>query len=137
MIRRHLSRGVTLVSAIFLLVVLSGLGIALVSLSTSQEKASSLDLLGVQAYMAARSGLEWGLFQALQNGGACAASQTFQVPVGAPSTFSVTVQCQTVTPEQFGIVRRTVTATACNVNGACPTNSSDPDYVQRVLTAEF
>ena len=136
MILRKLQRGVTLVSAIFMLVLLSSLGIAMLSMSGSQEKTTALDLLGVHAYMAARSGLEWGMFQAMRNGGVCAANPSFLVPVGSPSTFSVTVECVAVTPF-VGMVRRRVTATACNVNGACPSNSTDPDYVQRVLTAEF
>ncbi|MES2325322.1 MAG: agglutinin biogenesis protein MshP [Pseudomonadota bacterium] len=129
-------QGASLITAIFLLVVLAGLGVAMVTLSTSQQKSSTMDVLGTRAYLAARAGAEWGVYGVLQGGGACATS-TFSMPAGAGtlSPFNVTVACATVT--QFGIVRRQVTATACNQAGGCGNASNNPDYVQRVVTVEF
>jgi MSHA biogenesis protein MshP len=56
-------RGFAIVSAIFILVVLSVLGAAMVTLSTSQHLGSAQDVQGVRAYLAARSGAEWGMYQ--------------------------------------------------------------------------
>lgn len=62
---RRLNRGFSLVSAIFLLLVLSSLGAMIVSVSTTQSTASAQDVQGSRAYHAARAGVEWGLYQAL------------------------------------------------------------------------
>ena len=61
-----LQRGFSIISAIFLLVVLAFLGTAMVTLSTSQHQSSALDMQGTSAYQAARAGIEWGAFQVLQ-----------------------------------------------------------------------
>ncbi len=132
---RRFQRGGALVTAIFLLVVLSALGVAMVSLSTSQQKSSSLDLLGTHAYLAARSGAEWGVYRALRQDICAGTADTFLVPVGSPSTFSVTVVCTQLT--DLGVQRRQVTATACNQSGVCGNTANNSDYVQRVLTVEF
>ena len=58
-----LQRGFTIVSAIFILVVLAALGAFVVTVSTNQQIGSALDVQGTQAYQAARSGIEWGLYQ--------------------------------------------------------------------------
>jgi MSHA biogenesis protein MshP len=58
-------RGFTIVSAIFLLVVLASLGAFIVNISTTQSITSAQDLQGSRAFHAARAGLEWGLYQVL------------------------------------------------------------------------
>ena len=58
-------RGFTIVSAIFLLVVLASLGAFIVNISTTQSVTSAQDVQGSRAYHAARAGLEWGLYQVL------------------------------------------------------------------------
>lgn len=139
----HRQGGVSIVTAIFLLVVLAGLGAAMVTLFTSQQKNSSLDVTGVHTYLAARSGLEWGLFSVLRNSGACAATASgtvtdFKVDINLPSNYYVRVVCQlSPDPNGFGIVRRRLTATACNQVPPCVNTTNHPDYVQRVVTAEF
>ena len=52
-IRMH-EAGAGLVTAIFLLVVLAGLGVAAVTLFNAQQASSSLDQEGAKAYQAAR-----------------------------------------------------------------------------------
>jgi MSHA biogenesis protein MshP len=98
-------RGFTIVSAIFLLVVLSVLGAMILVVSTTQSTTSAQDVQGSRAYHAARVGLEWGLYQVLDplnttvvppgvgwpSMPGCAAT-----PVGTPLAiegFSVTVAC--------------------------------------------
>lgn len=85
-------RGVGLVTAIFLLVVLAGLGAALLNISTSQQVSSAMDVQGARAYQAARAGTEWGLFQRLR-ANSCVGAQTFVPPAPTLSAFTVTVRC--------------------------------------------
>lgn len=145
--------GVSIVTAIFLLVVLSALGAAIVTLSTAQHIGSALDLLGSRAYEAARSGVEYGLYrQAID--GACGTS-SFSMPAPTMAPFTVTVQCvqnqtsnmskRDATSELPALaegrpLQTVITATACNqpAAGACPNPApSSPDYVQRVVTVQF
>lgn len=62
---RHSSTGFAIASAIFLLVVLAGLGAAMLTLSTTQQITSTQDLQGSRVFHAAQAGLEWGLYQVL------------------------------------------------------------------------
>jgi MSHA biogenesis protein MshP len=84
--------GFSLVSALFLLVVLAGLGVFAVRMSTLQQQTVTADLRGVQALHAARTGVEWGVYRALV-ASSCAASTTLALTEGAASDFRVTVQC--------------------------------------------
>jgi len=136
--RRRPARGFSIITAIFLLVVLSALGAALVSISTMQHAESALDVQGARAYQAARAGMEWGLYQQRVNN-SCAPSSSFALPAaGALSGFSVTVRC---TQTAGAVPRFQVIATGCNqpVGGVCATANATnhPDYVQRVVQAEF
>ena len=134
--------GVGLVTAIFLLVVLAGLGVAMVSLYNAQQASSNLDLQGARAYQAARAGLEWGLFQQMRNG-RCDADKRFAMPADATlSGFTVVVSCTQAgsvpTDGSPNLARWIISATACNIadaqGGCSPTN--DPDYVMRRLEAQ-
>lgn len=132
-------RGFSLVSAIFLLVVLAGLGVAMITISTVQHQSSALDVQGTRAYHAARAGMEWGVFQRLQVPAYCAAAVTNNIalPAGTSlSGFTVTVVCTPDNGLGLNINGAVIQATACNIptGGACPNaapNSSD--YVQRVV----
>lgn len=129
------SRGVSIVTAIFLLVVLAGIGAAVVTLSTAQHSSASYDLLGVRAYEAARTGIDYGLYD-LRPGGRCTATN-LALP-GALAPFTVTVQCVQGAMAMTGggsVAWARITATACNqpAGGACPNPAPGPDYVQRVV----
>lgn len=133
--------GVGLITAVFLLVGLAALGVALVSVFTGQQSAILLDEQNARAYQAARAGVEWGLFQYRSGGDACpngGAATSFALPANSSlADFVVTVTCSQVgvAPLQRAVIR----ATACNLqpaNGSCPNWSNDPHYVQRVIEAE-
>lgn len=132
----HAMRGFSLISAIFLLVILAGLGAAMVAISTVQHTSSALDVQGARAYQAARTGIEWGLFQKLRTTGYCNGVDTRNIvlPAGTSlSGFTVTVIC---TPNTFlTIPTAVIEATACNIPtgaGTCPNQTSNNiDYVQR------
>lgn len=59
---RNAELGFSLVSAIFLLVVLAGLGAAMVTFSSSQNQALAMDAMGSRAYQAASAGIEWAAY---------------------------------------------------------------------------
>lgn len=129
--------GVGLVTAIFLLVVLAGLGVAMVSLYTSQQTAAALDVQGARAYQAARAGLEWGMFQQMRRG-SCAAETKLAMPAGTSLTgFTVVVTCtqQAAAPQPLFLI----TASACNVpdaGGGCGVSNS-PESVRRQLEVQI
>jgi MSHA biogenesis protein MshP len=148
------SAGVALVTAIFLLVILAGLAVAVVSLTTTQQSNAAKDELGARAYQSAKAGMQWALYAALQpvNNDPrtqlnCATPITFQMPPGTTlSTFTVTVTCSAAAPfygdgsANDPTARRfRITATACNgpAGAACPSTNPGPDYVQRVITAQL
>ena len=125
--------GFTMVSAIFILVVLAGLGAAMVTISGAQHKSSTLDLTGGRAYQAARAGVEWGVYT-VSNGNACFASpSTFVPPAATLNTFTVQVTCNRTASN--GVVVYDLTSTACNfpVNGTCPGDVGNEHYVERVM----
>lgn len=131
-------RGSALVMAIFLLVVLAALGVALVGISSTQHTSSALDVVGVRAYQAARAGAEWGIYRQ-RIGGSCVPTTSFALPAGTSlASFTVTVSCTETTPN--GINRYRVIATACNqpAGGVCPNaGAASADYVQRVIDVRF
>lgn len=136
---RAIQSGFSIVTAIFLLVVLSALGAFIVSVSGVQHVSQVYDVQGARAYQAARAGIEWGLHQVLQGGGSCAASASF-VPA-AIAEFTVTVGCSASASTNEGDPAVTVTvysltATACNqpAASACP-GTPGANYVERQLQA--
>jgi MSHA biogenesis protein MshP len=130
--------GVGIVTAIFLLVVLAGLGVAMVGIYTSQQGSANIDLLGAQGYQAARAGLEWGLFQRGRND-ACPQKSKLVMPAGTSlSAFTVYVTC---TAQGSGdLTRWLIKSEACNmpntVNDSCPF-VNNPESIRRTLEAEL
>ncbi|MBH1961504.1 MAG: hypothetical protein I8H82_02730 [Rhodocyclales bacterium] len=148
-------QGFAIVTAIFILVVLAALGAFIVSISTNQQIGTALDIQGVRAYQAAKSGVEWGIYQieatpaynfsygtpavavgnANPNTRACPASPASFAPA-APTLagFTVTVTCAATLDVNNGPTVFRVVSTACNqpAAGACPNNApTSPDYVER------
>ncbi len=102
--------GFSLVTAIFLVVVLSGLAGAIVNIYLSQQASAGLDVLGVRALQAARSGIEWGVYQQTRLN-SCVGTTSFALPAGTTlSSFTVTVTCVR-TPDQ-GVPAQFATKTA-------------------------
>jgi MSHA biogenesis protein MshP len=114
MTRLQRPRGFAMVSAIFLMVVLGLLGALMVSMSNTQQIAATRDTLGSRAYYAARAGIEWGAYRALQNN---ACPFTAALPNATSTTgFSVQVTCSTSGPfneggADYSLYQITATAT--------------------------
>jgi len=81
---KKLQHGFSIITAIFLLVVLSFLGVAMVTLSTSQHQSSAMDVMGSRAYQAARAGIDWGAYQVLVNPAAAFATACRPGPTSSP-----------------------------------------------------
>ena len=60
--------GFSLITAIFLLVILASLSAFIVTVSGVQQTSSALDVQGSRAYQAAHAGIEWASYQVLING---------------------------------------------------------------------
>lgn len=128
---RQRARGFAAIAAIFILVVLALLGAALVSIFGGQQRGSAYDALGMQAYQAARAGIEFGANRALV-ASSCPASTSFALP-GTLSAFTVRVDCASSvhTEGATSVTVYRLTATACN-RATCP-GTSDATYVEREL----
>ena len=140
-------KGFTLISALFVLVVLAALGAALAQVSLRQQLGSASELDAARAYQAARAGLEWGAFQVLRNPAppaaapACFAATSFTL--AGLSGFTVTVSCTrtpgsgTLSDGASTLAFFQLVANACNApsGGACPgTGTPQPTYVERQIT---
>lgn len=126
-------RGFSLVSAIFLLVVIAALGAFAVTLSTTQQQSAALDVQGARAYQAARAGIEWGAYQVLRNSSCIASSPLAALP-NTLAGFTGTVECSSSGPITEGGVTVTIfqlTSTAWQ--GAAAT----PSYVQRQISVSI
>lgn len=80
------NQGMSLVTALFVLVVLSAIGGYMVLVAGVQSQTTVMSLQGVRAYHAARSGLEWGIYRDLAS--VSCTTGSFDV-----DGFSVTVDC--------------------------------------------
>ena len=148
---RLLERGFSLISAIFLLVVIAAMGTFAVTLSTIQQESAALDALGSRAYQAARAGVEWGAFQITQYqvaGTAFAADCQSNTPNTITpalqptlpastqlSVFNVGVTCgATSSVDNVDGVTRTwvyqLVSTASGVEGA---GVGSPNYIERQM----
>jgi MSHA biogenesis protein MshP len=138
-------RGLGVIAAIVVLVMLSSLAAAVVRLTWTQQVASAQDMLGARAFQAANAGAEWGMFQALRGswtGASCFnASQTLDLR--STMGFMVTVTCTTNANafieggDASGTARSVrlyvIDAVACISTTTCPNNaqSSNANYIER------
>lgn len=130
--------GFSIITAIFLIVILAALGAFAVSMFRVQQTTAAFDELGSRGFQAAQAGIEWGAWQVLRNGGACAASTSLALP-GSLTVFTVTVGCASTAHAEAGnpVIIYQLTSTACNqaAAGACPNPAPGPDYVERQVQA--
>ena len=114
----------SLVTALFILVVLSAIGGYMILAAGVQSQTTVMALQGVRAYYAARSGLEWGIFRDLASG-SCA-NGTFDV-----GDFSVSVDCRETIFTEGGN-----DYTVFRISSLAEWGSyGDENYVSRQLTA--
>ncbi len=146
-------KGFVAIMAVVVLVVLASMAGAIMRMSTAQQLTSTLDFQQARAGAAARAGIDWGLYHALQSGGlwywnpqtylplvppcdpAAGGVKTRTLDLTADSGFWVTVTCSSQTvnegetapgsPQSMTIYR--IDAVACNLSDAitgCPNNAN-------------
>ena len=139
---RKFQKGLSLVTAIFLLVVLAGLGAVMMTFFTAQQQSTALDIMGTRAYQAAKAGIEWGAYQVLlpipPSGGPpnpCFTSPTTLPALGGSlSGFTVRVTCSRYTPIPAD---QAISAVYSLQSTATQGQPSLPDYVERQVSATF
>jgi MSHA biogenesis protein MshP len=124
------ARGFTLVSAVFIIVVVALLAAALVQIATTGRQISTLSLLGVRAHFAAASGMERAI-QAALTGGCSAVPASFVLAGAAASGWTVSLGCAATAvaegTDNYQVYALQATAARGAVGGS--------DFVSRTLTA--
>ena len=138
--------GLGAVTVIVVLVALAALAAAVLRLGHQGQTVSHQDLMSTRASAAARSGIEWGLYEALKGGwtSCSSASQTLDLGAADGSGLRVTVSCDSrsynegeTSPGVPRVVRLiTIDAIACNSSTAataCPDAgaATSAAYVER------
>jgi MSHA biogenesis protein MshP len=141
---RKLQRGFSIVTAIFLLVVLEGLGAAMLTFFNAQHQSSALDVLGSRAYQAARTGVEWAAYQVVTSSSSSVTAATCATTFaqgslgGTLAPFTVKVNCL---PASYVEGASTVwiydvSAVACT-DTTCPATTTSASYVERVISTKM
>ncbi|NOT86216.1 MAG: pilus assembly protein MshP [Methylococcaceae bacterium] len=86
-------RGFMMVMAIFIVIVIALLGSYMVRLSGVQHATHSYTLQSARAYLAAKSGLDWGIASILKNGGDCTTVSAASLTFPGLNGFTVTLTC--------------------------------------------
>jgi MSHA biogenesis protein MshP len=124
---KHKQQGFTLISAIFILVVLALLGSYMVRLSATQRVTTLYALQGARAYQAARAGVEWSIARIAIDGN-CGTVNGAALTFSGLSGFSVALACNLQSYTEVNNVDiYTVTSTSIYAN------YGDADYVYRQL----
>ncbi len=134
---RCFQRGFSLISAIFLLVVIAALGMFAVTVFTGQQQSATLDVLGSRAYQAARAGIEWGAYQIITPGSiscntyASPAHNTVALTASELQNFTITVDCGSMAVSEAGATVTIYQLTSTATQGTVAT----PYYVERQMSA--
>ena len=126
-----IQRGFSLVPALFLLIVLAGLGVVAVRVTAVQSQTVVLGIQSSRAYSAARSGVDWAAYRALTSG--LCGNSSLALSEGGLAGFQVTTSCSSTshtegnTPVQVFVIESFASS---GVYG-------QPDYVSRRVRATF
>lgn len=128
-------RGFSLVSAMFVIIVVAVLGAYLLSFGNIQQATTTQALQGTRAWFAARSGLEWAIERAINaHDTVCGNPAVVTGPFNVEG-FSVTVSCDDLSATGF---REGGTTYGMNQITVTAVRGSDPafwDYARRTLRA--
>lgn len=130
-------RGFALVAALFVMIVIALVVLAMARLSANQHGSNSLAIQQARAYQTARAGLEWGIHTVTRPGTVdCSGfgSNPFNVLLAGSnlSEFAVQVSCSVTAYAENGGTRYIYQLTATAQNGSPATR---PDYAYRQLSA--
>lgn len=125
----HRQQGFSAIAAVVLIVLFALLGAYMATLTGVQSITTTLSAGTMQAWFAARSGVEWGVYQVTEAGDCGAFPDTLQLSEGGTDRFQVTVTCDstsvTEAPDTYNVYQLTSTAT----RGSAGT----PGFVSRTI----
>lgn len=121
-------RGLGAVAVIVVLVVLSAVAAAVVRLGTQGQTMVQQDVQGLRAAAAARSGIDWGLYQALKGSWTACSGASQTLDLSADGGMRVTVSCSSTVYNEGkdssgadqALRMFTIDAVACNSTTSCP-----------------
>ena len=97
MIQQKQIQGFSLPGAIFIMVALAGIGVAMISLSSVSSSTSALNILQSRAYYSAYSGAEWAIANIVSNDNNYASNNNSCTGVDGQSftidNFNISVSC--------------------------------------------
>ena len=135
---RHGQQGFSLVTALFVLVIMGGLISFLISIGGTQHKTITYAVQGARAYQAAKTGIEWSLYQVFRNGaGSSCPLAPGTALLGIPDVsgtgmngFNVTVSCNRTTHSEGAAAPYNVYV----INALAEYGTLNaPDYVSRAI----
>ena len=122
--------GVSVVTAIFLVVILALMGAGMVSILTTSQQSISQEITSAKAYMAGRSCLQWGMYQAVYDADpwtndphALNFNNSGLINIRCATTFEI------INNDGLRFFNITTTANFGNVN--------DPEFSQRTMRLQF
>ena len=123
--------GVSVVTAIFLVVILALMGAGMVSILTTSQQSISQEITSAKAYMAGRSCLQWGMYQAVFDADPWT-NDPYTVNfnnAGLINTRCINTRFEVITNDGLRFFNITTTATFGNIN--------DPEFSQRTMRLQF
>jgi MSHA biogenesis protein MshP len=123
--------GFTLITALFLLIVVAGLSVYMITIRNVQQSTVVFAQQGARAMLAARAGIEWGIYESVVSGNCNDPNPAFSATGTALSAYSITVVCTTSAHIEAGVTINTYVLTSTAETGAYGTL----DYVSRRLRA--
>ena len=122
-------KGVSIVTAIFLIIVLALMGVGMVSLLSTSQQSISQEITSAKAYMAGRSCLQWGMYQAVYS----ATPGTYTSTFNNSATGLFNTNCTTVisSVSADGLTFYNINATATY------SNNTNPEFSQREMRLQF
>ena len=121
--------GVSIVTAIFLVVVLALMGTGMVSLLTTSQQSISQEITSAKTYMAGRSCLQWGMYQAVFNSTTGTHTNTFNDNSASLFNSQCSTQITTITADGLTFYNLQATANFGVV--------TDPEYSKRTMRLQF
>jgi MSHA biogenesis protein MshP len=94
-------KGFSLISAIFLVVVVSAACAAMLGMVGAGRRSATLGIVGSRALQASRSGIEWATAKAVANPAVCPTA-TFNLNQGSLRGFQVAVTCTRTQHDENG-----------------------------------
>ena len=146
--RRRAQLGFGAIAAIVVVVMLSALAAGIARLGFTSSVNSGQDVGAANARMAARAGVEWGLYKVLRGSWSGCTSSSQTLDLRSSTGMWVTVRCTSPTAayieggDSSGAARSVriyaIEAVACNGVSSCPDDSrvGQPGYVERKRAAQ-